>query len=61
MTWRPIATAPRDGSDVLLWAGRDCHVGYWSIVGWADVWAGECPWIDPSHWMPLPQPPMENE
>jgi len=54
-TWRPIETAPKDGTWVLLWS--DSH---WSVARndrgrWDD---GER-WQDrATHWMPLPAPPL---
>lgn len=58
--WQPIETAPRDGTPVLgympsYYQGK----GGRSVILWLD---GE--WFDnrafatdPSHWMPLPDPP----
>lgn len=28
--WRPIETAPKDGTDILLFGGRMIAVGYWT-------------------------------
>jgi hypothetical protein len=67
MAWRPIETAPKDGTLVLLW-GR-----YWSdsqgwfkqpLVGqfsppndWWEAW-GRVPFgCRPTHWQPLPELP----
>ncbi|NSY05995.1 DUF551 domain-containing protein [Agrobacterium tumefaciens] len=56
--WLPIATAPKDGSDVLLssphWNG-DVVVGSWSFEGWRD--RDDSDKLEPTHWMPLPLPP----
>jgi len=59
--WQPIATAPKDGTPVLLWAP------HWDSprIGW--TFAND-PWQDcardtwkperaPTHWMRLPAPP----
>jgi hypothetical protein len=68
--WRPIATAPRDGAEVILGAydlgsfagfwhdGRENH---WKRAGWyAEMDRGGLliarP-FDVTHWMPLPNPP----
>ena len=62
--WRPIETAPRDGTEVLgawefAWTGGWClepviyREGAW-IVSW-DHDAAE-----PTHWMPLPKPPEDT-
>jgi len=66
--WRPIETAPKDGSDTLLYwplAGASAdrpriRIGYWRDPhGW--VWqdrAVRSYSSFPTHWMPLPEPPQ---
>ena len=65
--WRPIESAPRDGSSVLLWCKHKTDE-YFSIVqgSWfeaqfyADSREYIIDWEDgltAAHWMPLPQPP----
>ena len=63
VTWRPIETAPKDGTHVLLFvAEADVKVtgGYWSDHRKCHCWiAGgymrkSCP---PTHWMPLHETP----
>lgn len=51
--WQPIATAPKDGENVLLWCGGpEPVIGFWNRRdGWGDDF--------PTHWMPLPAPPTE--
>lgn len=70
MQWRPIETAPKDGSPFLAchyrsgvhaitWHGKASHV---PLYGWCegddaediDLW-------QPTHWMPLPPPPNQEE
>ena len=67
-SWRPIETAPHDGTDVLVWNGDVRTISMWGKVshvptyGWLDmVWADieDADLLDPqpSYWMPLPEPP----
>lgn len=57
MNWQPIDTAPKD-EIVLVW--RD---GYPMLTAYHE----ECVWMTigrrhidpPTHWMPLPAPPLE--
>lgn len=65
--WRPIETAPRDGTDVLVWTpGYDCNVAFWGTDDWqSGHWftsgghdgTSMTPGQGPSHWMPLPEGP----
>lgn len=68
--WQPIETAPKDGTTVLLY--RYCEpwdvfgYGAWeeshSVAGWIAHGFFEPPGnlglAAPSHWMPLPGPPL---
>jgi hypothetical protein len=70
--WQPIATAPKDGSDILLFNGSSQRMQVCSW-GYDDLFKSEPKeWIfgesqgehneysvfdNPSHWMPLPPPP----
>lgn len=56
--WRPIKSAPKDGTRIIL---GSFPVAYVRSSAWrGDGWWG---WIDssdynqPTHWMPLPAPP----
>lgn len=69
--WQPIATAPKDGTWLLLFEQHSfigARIGHWAneIPGdeydpkpipahWEDD--GEGFTIQPTHWMPLPSPP----
>lgn len=71
MEWQPIETAPRDGTQVLLFGKQDPHEmvnftgplifsGYHDVVddAWCSTgttWQG--PFYTATHWMPLPPPP----
>jgi len=69
MGWQPIETAPKDWSAILLYeedANRNNEVGegYFapSTYGGDDCWRWTCTErANPSHWMPLPKPPTEDE
>jgi hypothetical protein len=59
LQWRPIETAPRDGTHVLTFWNGNTH-----LVDWLDdkspyfldrQWNGY-----PTHWMPLPLPPTAD-
>ena len=57
--WQPIETAPKDGTNVLLYDAMTIRVGYYrtaSPAGWRSLPAH---WhLDMStHWMPLLEPP----
>ena len=67
--WRPIETAPHDGTHVLVWVKANPELGhpanyshavdaYWTPHnkgGW--VWHGVAGNI--THWMPLPEGPND--
>lgn len=70
--WQPIETAPKDGTVVYLyrqvgdWKVRG-H-GYWEGGGIVSGWItqgfydppGNLGLAHPTHWMPLPAPPVLN-
>lgn len=63
MTWQPIETAPKDGTEVLGWLSRSIDEQPYVETMWyvpdAEVWVGDydgCR-VLPTHWMPLPEPP----
>ena len=63
VTWQPIATAPKDGTEFLGFVGASYQGGvvviHWDkndgFIDWgADFW-------EPTHWMPLPAPPAATQ
>lgn len=65
MKWQPIETAPKDGSvfiahtprakirkvRLMQWLSPKMN---WAVFGWKDMNGN---FHDPTHWMPLPEPP----
>lgn len=67
--WRPIETAPKDGTQILAWA-PDFYPGFYGVAEWAEKqdWRPEtvAGWFwnyatRPTHWMPLPTPPQADQ
>lgn len=54
--WRPIAEAPKDGQAALICSSNHLWITVGKFVSgkWTD---GLWPLLDPTHFMPLPQPP----
>ena len=60
--WRPIATAPKDGTAILGWWFNECMIVDWCVVveRWGSTPDGEDMFEpEPTHWMPLPDGPGE--
>lgn len=59
--WQPIETAPKDETPVLLWANtrRDREYSHWIGAFDGENWRDEVEghFLQPTHWMPLPDPP----
>lgn len=63
MGWNPMATAPRDGTEVLLDFGILEHYGRHVASGWHSNRAWRSYEIVTGHpiaWMPLPAPPTHT-
>lgn len=66
--WLPIESAPRDGTAILAGHAHSVFDVYWSASDGSDgqgAWVdgatdnyGDLTTYDPTHWMPLPAPPL---
>ena len=77
MSWQNIETAPKDGTDILLFyptTNRKVCIGCYRVhesitngavvyrsEGWAVGWFGFGDQPNPTHWMPLPEPPSPRD
>lgn len=63
MEWEPIETAPKDGTDVLVFApslyGENKFQVAYCFYGQLWEYGYEGTPITPTHWMPLPKPPAD--
>lgn len=62
--WRPIETAPKDGTRVLLLGRNKRHAdGHWEAKAYNGNGCWVWPYVkaEPRNWMPLPQPPQEKD
>jgi len=69
MDWQPIETAPKDGQYILAYP---CLAGIPLVITWGRVedypWSGswrvplsnKAPPYRPTHWVPLPNPPVQS-
>ena len=62
--WQPISTAPRDGTNILIFEADEGTEGTVRIARWRDDtiptgWTGSE--HAPSHWLPLPLPPSTSK
>ena len=62
--WQPIETAPKDGTPILMWDGDMIYVISWYVpqntrypAQWREADGKRYCDYDPTHWMPLPEPP----
>ncbi len=67
--WKPIETAPKDGSEILFTNGKEYLVVYYDDYdGFTGGLYGSYHEVseysrlpDATHWMPLPKPPAKDE
>lgn len=62
--WMPIETAPKCGTYILVWNGESMTVCRWAFGCWTlaqtGSWSADDECYGPTHWMPLPKPPTEE-
>jgi hypothetical protein len=65
VTWRPMDSAPKDGTVILAWSESLSHViVQWAPdagqrTGWRVCWDFAYLARNPLRWMPLPAAPLE--
>ncbi len=65
MEWQPISTAPKDGTRILVCRPKGFSVNRVGVDMFMEC-GGRKSWIhsednfQPTHWMPLPEPPKGN-
>jgi hypothetical protein len=59
MTWQPIETAPKDGTEVLVFTELGATASFYSEPWWRDALGGRelIGHFAPTHWMPIPERP----
>ena len=67
LRWQPIATAPKDGTEILgLFPDYHLRMNvtsmFWDVPGfWVNAFEDEDYHAEPTHWMPLPAPPVTEK
>lgn len=61
--WQPIETAPKDGTEILVWfdEAKRHFILWWFDGDWRFIGGTITPVVSPSFWMSLPKPPEEKE
>jgi hypothetical protein len=61
MEWKPLKTAPKALGPFLVWGpGWDRPCLCFNFTGKWQHTSREAVAIPPTHWMPLPQPPLDT-
>ena len=64
--WQPIETAPKDDTRILIYSDDGVDIGAFNIFWYPGIWLRDqtaeydndaAPINNPTHWMPLPDPP----
>lgn len=67
--WRGIETAPKDGTEILSWSNKQNIMPvvfdifremFVMVIGDDEMREFKVLECEPTHWMPLPQPPLEQ-
>ena len=65
--WRPISTAPKDGTKIIAYLEAENHCDEVWKIQWLEEEEGQAGWYDnyggdfsPIYWMPLPDPPKKK-
>ena len=63
--WQPIETAPKSRTSVLVHCAerKNTYVAYWRDMAETPAWyhfGGEFMYECPTHWMPVPDPPIDS-
>ena len=62
MNWQPIETAPEDGEWILVYSDHyvfcPFDVVHYDYGAWTNSGGG---FAEPTHWVPLPDPPKETQ
>ena len=59
--WQPIETAPKDGTDVLVWCGGAMFIACMEVGRWFFDRTDYSVKPLPTHWMPLPPAPKKGD
>ena len=54
--WQPIETAPKDGTEILVWSNRG-GVSCSKFRNQTWIFPGGFPGVQPTHWQPIPPTP----